>query len=263
MPTQPIHFRADALVASHEDIVNNISNRLDELQSKIAGAPEVAAESSGVRTVSSSASKVVSNNNDQLHARVSTLESIHEDTLSRLNTKLESLERSVSSNKDSERLMGNIVDKFTQIEARLRETSDLRDRMEKTVSNNKDAEHLMGSISSKLTVLESRLKQASELSDRVAKLESKSQTHHQRVTSLEAKLEPDPEHTKILSRINAKLDLLEKQKSIDNKDSRASLDLNRDSLGGKMVDSNKGQIDALQDRIRKLQELRSKYELQG
>jgi hypothetical protein len=304
------------MIASHDDIVHNIASRLDDLQSKISSVPENA--------LGQQQRSMAGNSADHLNARVATLENIHEDALHRLNAKLESVERNIGNNKEAEYLMGNIVNKFSQLETRLKDTAELRDKVEKNISSNKEAEVLMGKIATKFSALESRLQNtvdltdrvnhletkvrstgstaelhdrlttleskvrsggvSSDLHDRVAQLESKAQTHHRRVSTLEAKMEPDPEQEKILARINAKLDMLEKQKrdnslrSSDNEPSR-SLGARYGSLGAKYDsdrslgarafdheprnlarDDNEDQIRMLKSRINKLQELRSRYE---
>jgi hypothetical protein len=88
----------------------------------------------------------------------------------------------------------------------------------------------MHQIASKFTLLESRLQSQSSLSDRLAKLESKLSSHsdlHTRVNHLESKypsshdvlstrlnriesqMQPDPDHDRLITRINAKLDMIE------------------------------------------------------
>jgi len=278
-----------ALVANHDETVNHILSRLDQLQSKIVGQSVNDASSSV--TLGSSASNSSSNVNSKvaavrksateggavdLHSRLSALENIHEDSLRRLSVKLDGLEKQLSTNKEAEVLMGRIASKFGTIESQL--------------NNNKEAEALMGRISSKFTQLESRLKSTAELHDRVSDLESRVGSHsrlserlstlesrvksdlHSRVCELESRLEPDPEQERILARINSKLDILERNAtakrngaSLMSEEPRLSTDYSsRRSMDGERKLGAEGgdpeRVKYLHERIGKLKELRAKYE---
>lgn len=280
-----------ALAANHDDTVNHILSRLDQLQSKIVG--QSANDASSSVTLGSSASNNSSNNVNSkvaavrksateggagdLHSRLSALENIHEDSLRRLSVKLDGLEKQLSTNKEAEVLMGRIASKFGAIESQL--------------NNNKEAEALMGRISSKFTQLESRLKSTAELHDRVSDLESRVGSHsrlserlstlesrvksdlHSRVCELESRLEPDPEQERILARINSKLDILERNAaakrngaSLMSEEPRLSADYSsRRSMDGERKLGAEGEggpdrVKYLQERIGKLKELRAKYE---
>jgi DNA repair ATPase RecN len=118
----------------------------------------------------------------------------------------------------------------------------------------------MHQIASKFTLLESRLSSQTTLNDRVARLESKISNHadlhnrhselhshtSSRINLLEAQNQPDPSHDHLVARINSKLDLLD-----------ASQRTPQPHLG---ADANADKVNALQDRIGRLNSLRAKYE---
>lgn len=275
-PSSAIDFRDEfvasstnaALAASQEETVSHILQRLDQLQSTIANAPEATAPAPVARTIRKAES-------GDLHSRLSALENINEDHLRRLGAKLDGLERQFSNNKEAEALMGRIATKFTAIESQL--------------NANKDVDGLMNKIATKFSQVESKLQSATQLHDRVSELESKAQLHarlhdristlesrikpdiHSRIAQLEARLEPDPEQERILSRINSKLEILEqsarKQKTVslgaDFDRPRSSMDRARPSedmsLGSNA--EREERINFLQTRIEKLKELRSRYEM--
>ena len=276
-PSSAIDFRDEfvasstnaALAASQEETVSHILQRLDQLQSTIANAPETTAPAPA-RTIRKA-------EGGDLHSRLSALENINEDHLRRLGAKLDGLERQFSNNKEAEALMGRIATKFTAIESQL--------------NANKDVDGLMNKIATKFSQVESKLQSATQLHDRVSELESKAQLHarlhdristlesrikpdiHSRIAQLEARLEPDPEQERILSRINSKLEILEqsarKQKTVSlGADlSRSSVDRPRSSMD-RAPDAALGsnaereeRINFLQTRIEKLKELRSRYEM--
>lgn len=265
-PSSAIDFKDEfvnstaVFAASHDETVSHILQRLDQLQSKI---------SSNSTTEPAPAAPLRSDKPRDLHSRVSTLESIHEDTLQRLGAKLDTVERKLSDNKEAEMLMGKIASKFSAIESQL--------------SANKDAEALMGKIASKFSQVEARLQSATQLEDRVTQLESRlldrvarvesrltsgndpwTSDLHSRLAKLEAAAAPDPEQERILARINAKLDQLERGKianaSVDGRKSMAASfdEGRRDFLGAEREE----RIEYLQNRIEKLKDLRRKYELE-
>ena len=205
-------------IASNDEAVSHILSRLDQLQSKITDQPETAAAPRAPRAAG------------DVHSRLSTLESIHEDALHRLSSKLDTLERQLSNNKEAEALMGKISTKFGAIENQL--------------SAQKDAEALMSKIASKFTQVESRLQSATKLCDRVETLESRLSSDsdlHRRIQTLEAQLKPDPEQARILTRINSKLTELERN-------------------GRPAPPEREERVKFLQTRIEKLKELRSRYQ---
>lgn len=244
-PQTPINFKDEfvnstaALAASHEETVSHILSRLDQLQAKISTQAEtnVPAASQPVR---SQRSVVGASAADQsVHARLSSLESIHEDALQSLSCKLDQVERQLSVNKESEGLMTQIADRLRQVEPRLQSHANLSDR---------------------IVSLESRLRSHSDL--------------HDRISTLEASAQPDPEQERILLRINSKLDILEEQQRNGRKSSSqhyepsphlsASFDdgrrsLDSGSLGADMEKQERAKY--LQTRIEKLKELRNRYEL--
>ena len=134
----------------------------------------------------------------------------------------------------------------------------------------------MHQIASKFTLIESRLSSQSALNDRVAKLESRLSNHsdlHTRLTHLESKLpnhnavsdriarlesqlQPDPEHERLITRINAKLDMVEKAQKLKNS---ASISTPKSSsfLGASASDDS--EMHFLQDRIDRLTALRARY----
>ena len=294
-PSSAIDFKDDfvnstaVFAASHDETVSHILQRLDQLQSKISTqSPEAPVAPKSVTTNSRTATP--SSGSGDLHSRISTLESIHEDTLHRLNSKLDTVERKLSDSKEAEVLMGKIASKFSAIESQL--------------SANKEAEALMGKIASKFSQVEARLQSATQLDDRVTQLESRlmdrvsrvesrlpSSDLHSRVSKLESSMAPDPEQERILSRINAKLDQLEQRNKArleydeprsksrigseyDEPRSKSRIGSEYDeprpkSRLGSEYDEPRGnklereeRIEYLQSRIEKLKELRSKYEME-
>jgi uncharacterized phage infection (PIP) family protein YhgE len=242
-PSHPIDFRDDFVnsaavyAANTDETVSQIMQRLDQLQSKIAsGEPQAAAPVPAARAARPPSS-------GDLTARVATLESIHEDTLARLGAKLDVVERKLNEQREVESLMGQISAKFSRIESQLNAA--------------KESEGLMNKVATKFSAVESRLQSATQLSDRVARLESRLGSHadlHARVTKLESGLAPDPEQERLIARIGAKLDKLE----------RSNAAPQDDHLGAAAsVDDREDRIQYLQNRIEKLKELRSRYEAEG
>ena len=120
---------------------------------------------------------------------VSALESVHEDALQVLGEKLGQVEKHLLDKQDADGLMHQIASKFTLLESRLQ--SQLNDRVSHS---------------------ESKQPEASDLHSRLLHLESKTSSHSvlsDRMSRLEAQLRPDPEHGRIITRINAKLDTME------------------------------------------------------
>lgn len=136
----------------------------------------------------------------------------------------------------------------------------------------------MHQIASKFTLIESRLSSQSALNDRVAKLESRLSNHsdlHTRLTHLESKLpnhnavsdriarlesqlQPDPEHERLITRINAKLDMVEKSQKLKNSASISTPAPKSSSFLGASA-SDDSEMHFLQDRIDRLTALRARY----
>lgn len=259
MPQTPINFKDEfihstaALAASHDETVSHILSRLDQLQTSISTQPESNNNDTPGQTGLRSSTPVQSRSNinisgDQsVHARLSSLESIHEDALHRLSSKLDQVERQLSVNKESEGLMTQIAARLHQVEPKLQSHANLSDRV---------------------VSLEARLKSHADIHDRICTLESNAR--------------PDPEQERILMRINSKLDTLEEQQ----RNGRNSIGLNSryeserryepTNLSSSFdtrrpIDSGEHMhLDAdmdkqerakyLQSRIEKLKELRNRYE---
>jgi hypothetical protein len=240
-PQAPIDFKdefvnsAAALAASHDETVSHILSRLDQLQAKIATQPEANTNSQPAPS-SNPAPRAAArsiNADQSVHARLASLESIHEDALHRLSSKLDLVERQLIMNKEQ-------------------------------LSANKESEGLMTQIAARLQQVEPRLQSHADMCDRMASLESRMRSHadlHDRVSTLEANARPDPEQERILARINAKLDILEERQSEGKK--RAALgaqhEPSRNTLDADMA-SMQERREYLQDRISRLKELRGRYE---
>jgi hypothetical protein len=258
-PQTPINFKDEfvhstaALAASHDETVSHILSRLDQLQAKISTQPESNNNNASGQTAPRSSTPAQQRNNINLsgdqsvHARLSSLESIHEDALHRLSSKLDQVERQLSVNKESEGLMTQIAARLHQVEPKLQSHANLSDRV---------------------VSLESRLRSHSDL--------------HDRISTLEANARPDPEQERILMRINSKLDILEEQQHNGKKsiglssqyeterryeptslsssfENRRSLDSGaRTHLDADMDKQERAKY--LQSRIEKLKELRNRYE---
>jgi len=228
-PSSTIDFKNDftntALAASQEETVNHIMSRLDQLQSKISTQAEAAppaAQPSSVRSVRTAPS-------GDLHARLAALESVHEDSLKRLGTKLDTLETQLSVNKESEVLMNRIFTKFGAIESQL--------------NANKGAESLMSQIATKFAEVETRLKSAMQLGDRMSALESRMNSR--------ASSELDPAQERLIASINSKLDIIEKQRGASGT-----------VLGSEGVSSDQrdARIKYLTTRVDKLTKLKEQYQ---
>jgi hypothetical protein len=136
----------------------------------------------------------------------------------------------------------------------------------------------MHQIASKFTLLESRLQSQTSLNDRIAKLESKLSSHsdlHTRVNHLESKypsshdvlstrlnrlesqMQPDPEHDRLIARINAKLDMIEHTQRLKlNSNAEDRAHSSSTHLGAQAPSS---EMAFLQDRIDRLTALRARY----
>lgn len=260
MPQTPINFKDEfihstaALAASHDETVSHILSRLDNLQATISTQPESNNNNASGYTdprsstpIQSRSSNINISGDQSVHARLSSLESIHEDALHRLSSKLDQVERQLSVNKESEGLMTQIAARLHQVEPKLQSHANLSDRV---------------------VSLESRLKSHADIHDRICTLESNAR--------------PDPEQERILMRINSKLDILEEQqrngrKSIglssqyDSERRYEPTSLSSSFDNRRSIDSGEHMhLDAdmdkqerakyLQSRIEKLKELRNRYE---
>ena len=136
-----------------------------------------------------------------------------------------------------------------------------------------NAEGLMTKIASTFTLLESRISSQSQLNDRVAHLESKlsntSDLHSRlmhleskapnhsilsdRMSRLESQLKPDPEHDRLITRINAKLDTIENTQRMK---LNSALPTTTTRLG---ASADTSEMRFMQDRIDKLTTLRARY----
>jgi hypothetical protein len=117
----------------------------------------------------------------------------------------------------------------------------------------------MHQIASKFTLLESRLQSQASMNDRLERLESKLASHstlHNRVDRLETQLKPDPEHDRLITRINAKLDMIEKAQQ---QQVRLSSNASPSSSSSSAKLSDHGEVKYLQDRIDRLTALRARY----
>ena len=230
----PINFKdefthsAAALAASHDETVTHILSRLDTLQAKLSTQPD-----STTTPAARSQPRASNVSVDQsVHARLSSLENLHENALYQLSSKL--------------------------------------DQVEQQLTINKESEHLMTQIASRLQKVEPRLQSHADLSDRVVSLESRLRSHadlHDRIHTLEANARPDPNQERIIQRINTKLDILEEQGRNSRKstalggeyDRRASLDAEPRAHLDADMDKHERAV-FLQSRIEKLKELRTRYE---
>lgn len=124
------------------------------------------------------------------------------------------------------------------------------ENLERRIAEKREAEpteHLVEKLASKFSQVEARLHSATKLDDRVARLESQLQAHAahpERISKLEAHLAPEGEYEKVLHRINSKIDTIEKAKR--------SAPLAAET-------SKQDQIKYLQDRVERLQQLKTKY----
>lgn len=252
-PSGAIDFKDDFVnpsASTHDETVTHILQRLEQLQTKISNQPEQPAA------------------RGDLHARLSTLESIHEDALHRLTTKLDTVERQLSDNKEAEAILGRISSKFHVLESQLnsnKEAEEILGRistkfntLENQLSANKETEALVSKIASKFEKLEARLQSALAVQDRLDRLEASAERHssqHARITKLETRLEPDPEEQRLIQRVTAKLDRLENSRTTKS----INLGTSFDDTEALSVNDRDDKIAELKTRIRKLKELRSKY----
>ena len=266
-PSNPIDFRDDFVnstavyAANTDETVSQIMQRLDQLQSKIGANEAAAATPAAPRAAATSSSAAARTPSTDLHARVATLESVHEDTLRSLGVKLDGVERKLNEQREVESLMGQISSKFSRIETQLGAA--------------KESEGLMNKVASKFAAVESRLQSAMQMGDRVAQLESRLGSHaelHSRVNRLEASMAPDPEQERLITRISAKLDSLERARGGEGEAHNLGAQSYRPTARsgeredaqflGASADDREGRISYLQSRIEKLKELRSRYELE-
>jgi hypothetical protein len=140
--------------------------------------------------------------------------------------------------------MTKIASKFTLLESRIASQSQLHDRV---------------------TQLESKHSSSNDLHSRLAHLESKIPNHtilSDRLSRLESKMQPDPEHDRLITRINAKLDIIENsQKMKLNSSSTTPMTTTR--LGASAAEHpaahDNTEIRFLQERVDKLTALRARY----
>ena len=256
-PQTPISFKDEfihstaALAASHDETVSHILSRLDQLQDKIQTQPENAANLSAQRSATAAtgtqATRTAVPTDSSVHARLASLESQHQDTLHQVYSKLGAVERQLQVNQESQTLITQIASRLQQVEPKLQSQASLGDRL--------------------------------------SRIEASLQSHVGRVNSLESRAASDtsgPDQERILSRINAKLDVLEEQQRnarlsaarTPAVEPRAAASSYREpSSVRRSIDTGServAQLDAemdkqerakfLQARIEKLKELRNKYE---
>lgn len=256
-PQTPISFKDEfihstaALAASHDETVSHILSRLDQLQDKIQTQPENAANLSAQRSATAAtgtqATRTAVPTDNSVHARLASLESMHQDTLHQVYSKLGAVERQLQVNQESQTLITQIASRLQQVEPKLQSQASLGDRL--------------------------------------SRIEASLQSHVGRVNSLESRAASDtsgPDQERILSRINAKLDVLEEQQRnarlsaarTPAVEPRAAASSYREpSSVRRSIDTGServAQLDAemdkqerakfLQARIEKLKELRNKYE---
>lgn len=160
--TAPIEFKSEftnspaALAANHDDTVSHILTRLDQLQASISGeTPKEVAP-----TLTANHKPIVSRADpNDLHARLSALESVHEDTLHQLGAKLTLVEQKIRDNREAENLMGQISSKFSLIESRLQGHAKLHERvndLESQIRPSPEDERTLARINSKLDMIEDR-----------------------------------------------------------------------------------------------------------
>ena len=95
-PSAAIDFKTEftsspaAVAANHDEAVNTILSRLDQLQAKINGENNTNSTESTKTTAPTSVVRTTTpaTNTGDLHARLSSLESIHEGALNRLSSKV-------------------------------------------------------------------------------------------------------------------------------------------------------------------------------
>jgi hypothetical protein len=258
-PQTPISFKDEfihstaALAASHDETVSHILSRLDQLQDKIQTQPENAANLSAQRSATAATGTQATRTatavptDSSVHARLASLENMHQDTLHQVYSKLGAVERQLQVNQESQTLITQIASRLQQVEPKLQSQASLGDRL--------------------------------------SRIEASLQSHVGRVNSLESRAASDtsgPDQERILSRINAKLDVLEEQQRnarlsaarTPAVEPRAAASSYREpSSVRRSIDTGServAQLDAemdkqerakfLQARIEKLKELRNKYE---
>ena len=247
-PATPIQFRDDfvnssaALAASHDESVRNILSRLDMLQSKVASDGEAAAAVPvTIKTTKPTPGKATpaplaaESSASSLHSRLSNLETIHQDHLTRLGSQLNAVEDQLIRNSGDNSTIHEISAKFGQIESHLRKQGQLHDRID--------------TIESQLASLKSA--KPTELHSRIRSLESE-------VASLRASTEPHPDQEGLLRKINARLDEFESAKRTNVRlGARADLESSPASSSNASPDRRQ---QYLSTRLEKLKELRSRYE---
>ena len=156
----PIEFKSEftnssaALAANHDESVAHILTRLDQLQASIS-----AGDKETIVTAAATPAKSVRPDPNDLHARLTALESVHEDTLHQLGTKLSLVEKKLRDNREAENLMSQISTKFSAIESRLQSQTKLHDRvsdLESKLHPSPEDERTIARINAKLDLIEDR-----------------------------------------------------------------------------------------------------------
>lgn len=149
-PVSAVEFKSEfinaAVPAAHDDTVNHILSRLDQLQASIS--PE---------TATPKTTRAATHDPHDLHARLEHLESVHEDTLHQLGVKLSLVEAKIRDNREAEALMGQISSKFSLIESRLQSQVRLHERVtqiETQLRPDPEQDRILARINSKLDLIE-------------------------------------------------------------------------------------------------------------
>ena len=224
------------------------------------------------------------------------LENVHEEALQTLSDKLGDVEQHLVANNNAEGLMHQISSKFSILESRLQSQSTLNERVKSLEarssssysSNNNNNNNNNQLLHDRIAALESKLSLHSDLHGRVNHLESKLPNHSilsDRVSRVESQLRPDPEHDRLIMRINSKLDTIESSQkmktmlqsnasssqqqqrlgsggsSSSNNNNSSSASFPSARLGASSYEGGGGEEDvrSLRDRIDKLTTLRSRY----
>ncbi len=200
------------------------------------------------------------------------LENVHEEALKTLSDKLEDVEGHLINNDKAEGLMHQIASKFSLLESRLQSQSTLNERVKSLEAKSISSNHYtnQSDLHDRVSRLESKLSSHSDLHGRVNHLESRLPAHgvlSDRVSRVEAQLKPDPEHDRLIMRINLKLDMIENSQRMkiasnaSTHSSSSSFPSTRLSASAANDRSSKDSEDvrSLKERIDKLTTLRARY----
>ena len=236
----PIEFKSEftnssaALAANHDESVAHILTRLDQLQASIsAGDKET--------TITAAPAKSARPDPSDLHARLSALESVHEDTLHQLGAKLSLVEKKLRDNREAENLMSQISTKFSAIESRLQSQTKLHDRvsdLESKLHPSPEDERTIARINAKLDLIEDRQRMRAR-----------------RDGDLESMYEP-PRRAYASSKYSEPRRYRTDEASLGGR-------LRDDGVSGKYRPEDVERAEFLQERIQKLEALRARYNSDG